>query len=79
MSVFFRFPDVPSQPSDEGRAVEIWLQGRAFGKMSPKCRSTRVPVLTCIDEGAERLGGHCEGPGFIPLGGLLGSVSAKSL
>lgn len=48
-----------------------------MGKCLPKCRSVRVPVFICIGEGASRLGRRCEGPGVIPLGGLLGSVISQ--
>lgn len=73
----FGFPDVPSQPSDEGRAVGIWLEGGHLGKCLPKCKSVRVPVLICIGEGPSRLGRRCEGPSVIPLEGLLQSVISQ--
>ena len=36
-----------------------------FGKLTPKCRNGRVPVLMGISKGALRLSGCCEEPGFI--------------
>lgn len=42
--------------------------GRAFGKMSPQMQAC---------EGASRLRRCCEGPGVIPLGGLLEFVISQ--